>query len=195
MPKKNLTGGKNFKKGRKIGGDAGGDEKRFCGLEDGQTLARVLKMLGDRRVLCFCGNDGMERVCKIRGVLCKGPKKQRIEVGDIVVVTSRDYSVDGGSDDDTGGVSKVAEGGAVTSNGKRDVYDLIAKLVPSQIRDARRSVVGMHPHLFETADALKTETTTGFEFGYESDEGRATIRHVSDSDSGSESEDIAIDDI
>ena len=102
MPKKNVTGGKNFKKGRKLPTDGGADDKRFDGLDDGQDLGRVTKMLGNRRVLCFCGNDGMERVCKIRGVLCKGPKKQRIEIGDIVMISSRDFSDVGDDDSDDG---------------------------------------------------------------------------------------------
>jgi initiation factor 1A len=174
MPK-NTTGGKNFKKGRKVPTDAGADEKRFDGLEEGQDLGRVTKMLGNRRVLCFCGSDGMERVCKIRGVLCKGPKKQRIEIGDIVLLSARDFSGGGDdSDDDTGvtvGAPKAAEGGAVLASGKRDVYDIMGKLAPSQVRDARRKVTGMHKHLFEVTGGYRTEATTAaWEFGVESDE-------------------------
>jgi initiation factor 1A len=177
MPK-NFSGGKNFKKGRKVVGDV--VETRFDDLEEGQDLARVTKMLGNRRVLCFCGSDGMERVCKIRGVLCKGPKKQRIEIGDIVLVSSRDYSLDDSSDEEGGAVishAKVAEGGAVTASGKRDIYDLITKLASSQIRDARRKVTGMHQNLFEVSGAHRPDAADGsFEFGYDSeeDESKAT---------------------
>jgi initiation factor 1A len=176
MPK-NFSGGKNFKKGRKIVGDV--VEKRFDDLEEGQDLARVTKMLGNRRVLCFCGSDGMERVCKIRGVLCKGPKKQRIEIGDIVLVSSRDYTLGESSDDDeeNGSVvshAKAADGGAVTASGKRDIYDLIMKLVSSQIRDARRKVTRMHQNLFEVSGAHRPDTNDGsFEFGYDSEEEEA----------------------
>jgi initiation factor 1A len=176
MPK-NTTGGKNFKKGRKVPTNAGADDKRFDGLEEGQDLARVTKMLGNRRVLCFCGTDGMERVGKIRGVLCKGPKKQRIEIGDIVLVSSRDYTYTGedDSDDDETGVDSshkvtAAEGGAMTASGKRDVYDLITKLSASQIRDARRKETGMHRHLFEVTGGHRTETAAAWEFGVESDD-------------------------
>lgn len=175
MPKKNLAGGKNFKKGRKLPTDGGADEKRFDGVEEGQDLGRVTKMLGNRRVLCFCGSDGMERVCKIRGVLCKGPKKQRIEIGDIVLVSSRDYSGGGDdSDSDDAGTTAykvtAAEGGATTANGKRDVYDLMMKLAPSQVRDARRKVTGMHKQLFEVSGAGRVDTTVGFVFGVDSDD-------------------------
>lgn len=224
MPK-NTTGGKNFKKGRKVPTDAGADEKRFDGLEEGQDLGRVTKMLGNRRVLCFCGSDGMERVCKIRGVLCKGPKKQRIEIGDIVLLSARDFTTVGSDSDDdtgvTGGAPKAAEGGAVLASGKRDVYDLMGKLAPSQIRDARRKVTGMHKHLFEVTGGYRTEATTAaWEFGVESDEegaGDDEISHVVDKrnkvkhrqapaaplkteassgdEDGSESEDIDVDDI
>ena len=199
MPKRNLAGGKAFKKGRKVPTDGGGDDKRFDGLEEGQDLGRVTKMLGNRRVLCFCGSDGMERVCKIRGVLCKGPKKQRIEIGDIVLISSRDYSggaAEDDSDDDDGPMAskgtgakaaetsrgagsyisshgvKGADGGAVNSNGKRDVYDLITKLTPSQARDARRTEKGLHKLLFETAGEHRVGVHAAFEFGYDSDEGK-----------------------
>lgn len=179
MPKKNLSGGKNFKKGRKLPTDGGADDKRFDGLEEGQDLGRVTKMLGNRRVLCFCGNDGMERVCKIRGVLCKGPKKQRIEIGDIVLISSRDYSattyVDSEDEDDGGvitHVAKASEGGAVTANGKRDVYDLITKLSSSQIRDARRTEKGLHKLLFEVAGEHRVGVNAAFEFGYDSEDGK-----------------------
>lgn len=180
MPKKNLSGGKNFKKGRKLPTDGGADDKRFDGLEEGQDLGRVTKMLGNRRVLCFCGNDGMERVCKIRGVLCKGPKKQRIEIGDIVLISSRDYSAmayEDSDDEEDGGVishvAKAADGGAVTANGKRDVYDLITKLAPSQIRDARKNQKGLHKLLFEVAGEHRAGVNAAFEFGYDSDDGKS----------------------
>ena len=181
MPKKNLSGGKAFKKGRKLPTDGGVDDKRFDGLEEGQDLGRVTKMLGNRRVLCFCGNDGMERVCKIRGVLCKGPKKQRIEIGDIVLISSRDYSAttyDDSDDEDEGGgviahVAKAADGGAVTSNGKRDIYDLITKLSASQIRDARKTEKGLHKLLFEVAGEHRVGINAAFEFGYDSEDGKS----------------------
>ena len=177
MPKKNITGGKNFKKGRKLPTEGSADDKRFNGLEEGQDLGRVTKMLGNRRVLCFCGNDGMERVCKIRGVLCKGPKKQRIEIGDIVLISSRDFSDvvgDDDSDDDDGphakkGDAKAADGGVLTANGKRDVYDIITKLSHSQIRDARRTEKGLHKMLFEVSGEHRAGVNAAFEFGYESD--------------------------
>jgi translation initiation factor IF-1 len=40
----------------------------------------VIAMLGSRRVRCFC-NDGVERICKIRGALCKRGRKKFINVG------------------------------------------------------------------------------------------------------------------
>jgi initiation factor 1A len=189
MPK-NFTGGKNFKKGRKLPTEGGTEDKRFNGLEEGQDLGRVTKMLGNRRVLCFCGNDGIERVSKIRGVLCKGPKKQRIEVGDIVLISSRDFS--GGADDssDEDGAKKVeatakpSDGGAVTASGKRDVYDIITKLANSQIRDARKNQKGLHKMLFELSGEHRGGVNTAFEFGYESDDGKP--------DSKSEEEDSRV---
>ena len=177
MPK-NFSGGKHFKKGRKLPTDGGTDEKRFDGIEEGQDLGRVTKMLGNRRVLCFCGNDGMERVCKIRGVLCKGPKKQRIDIGDIVLISSRDYStstyVDSDEEDvaETSHAIKASDGGAVTASGKRDIYDLITKLSSSQIRDARRTHKELHKLLFELAGEHRAGVNAAFEFGYDSDDGK-----------------------
>lgn len=48
---------------------------------------RVIEMLGDRRVLCFCDSDGKVRVCKIRGSLTY--KGMYIAVGDIVLLSPR----------------------------------------------------------------------------------------------------------
>ena len=171
MAKRNLAGGKNFKKGRKLPTDGGADDKRFDALEEGQDLGRVTKMLGNRRVLCFCGSDGLERVCKIRGVLCKGPRKQRIDIGDIVLISSRDYSagIDDSDEEGAAPTAKANDGGVVTASGKRDIYDLITKLSSSQIRDARRTEKDLHKLLFELAGEHRAGVNAAFEFGYESD--------------------------
>ena len=135
----NLRGGKAFKKGKKkpaAGAETEGGSSKFSGREEGQDYGRVTRLLGDRRVMCFC-NDGAEHIAKIRGALCKGPKRQKIEVGDIVILSARDC-------DDSG------------------VMDLLEKVARNAWRHVRKEA-NIHKHLlgegddgeddlFETAD-------------------------------------------
>jgi translation initiation factor 1A len=126
----NLRGGKAYKKGKKkpavaeVGGDSGGG--KFSGREDGQDYGRVLRLLGDRRAMCFC-NDGAERIGKFRGAICRGPKKQKIEVGDLVIVSARDCDESG-------------------------VVDILEKIPRTSWRHVRKEA-GIHKHLLGDGDA------------------------------------------
>lgn len=135
----NFHGGKAYKKVKKVAPEAAGG-KFDDDLEDGQMYARVTRMLGDRRVTCFC-NDGTERICKIRGALCKGPKKQRIVVNDLVIISFRDF--DGSGSDD----GEVASG----------VADIVAWVAPQHHRQVKKRTDN-HRNLFsettESADGL-----------------------------------------
>jgi hypothetical protein len=106
-------------------------------------------------VLCFC-NDGLERICKIRGALCRGPKKQIIEVGDIVLIGMRDFEVAGSSDDDavfeSTAARKKTSGGAdgvglTSATGRREIADIMSKYKRSDWRHIRKEG-GIHKHLF-----------------------------------------------
>ena len=100
-------------------------------------------MLGHRRVRCLC-NDGKERICKIRGSLCKGPKKQKIEVGDIVLISYRDFEdADSDSDEDVSG-NLVGQG---QSKGQSDIADIMYKYSRAHWRDIRKES-GIHHNLF-----------------------------------------------
>lgn len=145
MPKRNLRGGKGFKKGRKVSSEEAERERiaKFSGRTDGQDYARVLRPLGNRRVACFC-NDGVERVCKIRGVLCWGPRRQKIEVGDIVLISLRDFEE---SDDD--GPTTAGAAVATHHSGRKDIADIITKIPHQCWRDVRREA-GIHANLFVT---------------------------------------------
>lgn len=55
-------------------------------IEEGQTVGRVIRVLGNRNMLVFC-NDNKERLAHIRGGLRK--KEACIEQGDIVLVSLR----------------------------------------------------------------------------------------------------------
>ena len=166
MPPRNMRGGKAYKKKKKpVEGDAGiagAAAVRFEGAEEGdQDYGRVIRMLGDRRVSCFC-NDGQERICKIRQALCKGPKRKKIEVGDIVLLSFRDFENHADSD-------------------RKEIADLIDKYAHSQWREIRRQPK-IHAHLF-VSEALATPSAEGDVNDIFEREGDAP---ASSSDSGSE---------
>jgi translation initiation factor 1A len=79
----NMKGGKKYKSGKHA------DEKselHEIHTDQGQSIGRVLKHLGDRNVLLYC-NDNIERIAHIRGGLSK--KKATIDKGDIVLYSNR----------------------------------------------------------------------------------------------------------
>jgi translation initiation factor 1A len=136
-----MRGGKGFKKGKKGGGDDE-ERRRFVGRAADQDYARVVRALGNRRMLCFC-NDGEERVCKIRGALCRGPKKQIIGVGDIVLITLRDFEA-ADSEDEGGGTTADPTGGARTLvSGRKEIGDIIYKYEAKETRHIRKES-GIH---------------------------------------------------
>lgn len=139
MPKRNIRGGKGFKKGRKDGGADKSLTAKFEGKEAGQQYGRVITVLGNRRFKCFC-DDGQERICKLRGLLCWGPRRQRVEIGDIVLISERSF--DGGEDSDT----EVAAVPTVSST-RVDISDIITKIPQHFWRDIRRAG-GIHPDFF-----------------------------------------------
>lgn len=140
MPKRNIRGGKGFKKGRKDGGVDKELVAKFEGKEEGQQYGRVVTVLGNRRFKCFC-DDGQERVCKLRGVLCWGPRRQRVEIGDIVLLSERSF--DGGDDSET--ESRAAA--AAFSTARTDISDIITRIPQHFWRDIRRAG-GIHPDFF-----------------------------------------------
>lgn len=136
---RNLRGGKAFKKGKKPA--AGTDEKvpKFFGRDADQDYARAVAMLGNRRVRCLC-NDGKERICKIRGSLCKGPKKQKIEVGDILLISYRTFEESDSEDEDV-------SGNLVENKVQGQVADIMYKYNRAHWRDIRKEA-GIHHNLF-----------------------------------------------
>lgn len=136
---RNLRGGKAFKKGKKPAAGTADKVDKFFGRDPDQDYARAVAMLGNRRVRCFC-NDGKERICKIRGSLCKGPKKQKIEVGDIVLISYRTFEE---SDSDSEDIS----GNSVETKETSQVADIMYKYSRSHWRDIRKES-GVHQRLF-----------------------------------------------
>jgi initiation factor 1A len=149
----NLHGGKSYKKGKKVSHEKDEGGKKFYSRDDDQDYARVIRMLGNRRVVCFC-NDGYERVCKIRGALCKGPKRQKIEVGDIVFISFRDFDED--SDEESSAQHTLTGGSDATGNvqvfasGRKEIADIIDKVHRDHWRHIKKEA-GIHKDLFFTA--------------------------------------------
>lgn len=85
MPPPNLKGGKHYKKKAK-GGD---EDSEFLRVErePDQQVARVIRVLGNRNMMCYC-NDNQMRICHVRG---KMRNRVYVEQGDLVLVSLRDY--------------------------------------------------------------------------------------------------------
>lgn len=176
---RNQRGGKAYKKGSKgkakeaaaaASADGGAGRFESPDRDQGVDYARILRALGNRRMLCFC-NDGTERVCKIRGALCKGPRRKKIEVGDIVLVSYRAFmegaadSLTDDSDDEAtpafvttahrggGGSSSAAAdmtptaGAATLESGCKDIGDIVHKYDSRHWRYIRKET-GIHARLF-----------------------------------------------
>lgn len=81
----NLKGGKHYKK-KARGGD---DDSEFLKVErePDQQVARVIRVLGNRNMMCYC-NDNQMRICHVRG---KMRNRVYVEQGDLVLVSLRDY--------------------------------------------------------------------------------------------------------
>jgi translation initiation factor 1A len=77
----------NFKGGKKYKASKHGEGSvELHEIEEGQTVGRVVRVLGNRNMLVYC-NDNKERLAHIRGGLRK--KDACIEQGDIVLVSLR----------------------------------------------------------------------------------------------------------
>jgi len=147
-----MRGGKAYKKGKKTVQTL--DEKvgKFSTKEPGQDYARVIRLLGERRVLCFC-NDGIERVCKIRGTLCHKRGRQWIEVGDIVLVCFREFEAGDelmfATEPATDAPTSTA---AVLASGRKEIADIVSKFPTGHINKIRKES-GIHRNLLLTKTA------------------------------------------
>ena len=87
MPKDKGRGGKNRRRAKNTGSDV---KRELLFKEEEQEYAQVLKMLGGARCDVYCF-DGVKRLATIRGKLVK---RVWIHVGDIVLVSLRDFTKD-----------------------------------------------------------------------------------------------------
>jgi translation initiation factor 1A len=106
----NKKGGKGYKKGK-------GDEVtlEFIDIMPGQYMARAIRLLGSRNVLCYC-EDNVIRVCHIIRNMKRG--RVWVETGDMVLISLRHFS---GEDPKT-----IKRG------------DILAKYPPEQLRLLKR---------------------------------------------------------
>jgi translation initiation factor 1A len=81
----NAKGGKGYKKKKKTTEPL---EPVYIERTSDQQVARVIRLLGNRNVLCYC-NDNRLRICHICGRM-KG--RDWIEAGDMVLVSVRELS-------------------------------------------------------------------------------------------------------
>ena len=93
----NAKGGKGYKKKKKVGEPL---EPIYIERTPDQQVARVIRLLGNRNVLCFC-NDNRLRICHICGRM-KG--REWIEPGDVVLVSVREFSLNESGTHDRGDV-------------------------------------------------------------------------------------------
>ena len=114
----NNKGGKAYKKKGKD------DEKEeYIDIQPGQYMARATRILGERNVMCYC-HDDIIRICHI----CRKMKgRVWVEIGDIVLVSLRDFSADD---------PKTVKRG-----------DILAKYSPDQVRMLKKEATA-NPRLF-----------------------------------------------
>lgn len=187
MPRRNVHGGKGFKKGKK-GGTGDDDERayKFNGREADQDYARVIRLLGNRRVLCFC-NDGYERVGKIRGALCRGPRSQIIRDGDIVLISFREFQEEGsigGAGAGSGAITAATASALTTDSGHKEIVDIMYRYGPQDLRFLRKET-GIHPALLGVGNPEVATAETIFFDGDGDGEGEG--------DGGSSDSDLDID--
>ncbi len=104
-------------------------------------VARALRLLGNRNVLCYCNDDRL-RICHICGKMKCGKSRieTRIEAGDMVLISLRDFRT----------------GTAAIKGDKPDRGDIVAKYAHELLSKLKREP-GINPKLFsklETMDGM-----------------------------------------
>jgi translation initiation factor 1A len=145
----NLQGGKKYKSSK----HAQEPKVEIHEVGEGQMVGRVVKNLGNRRMLVYC-NDTKERICKLRGAL---RKKIWINVGDIILLSLRD----------------LASG--TTGTSENNTGDILAKYDTSVLSKLKKED-GMNPKVFIQDAVNSTEVLDSlFEAESESSEEEVDI--------------------
>ena len=121
----NTKGGKQYKKKAKGAGEQG---LVMIERQPGQQIARVIKILGNRFMSCYC-NDSTIRMCRVRG---KMRGREFVDKGDVVLISLRNFET--GDDDDKTG-------------------DILAKY-PHDTLSSLKKETGINPKLFLQLDLL-----------------------------------------
>ena len=111
-------------------------------VEEGQQIGRVLKVLGNKRMIVYC-NDDNQRICRIRGAL---GKRSWIEKGDIVLISVREYLAAG----TTGTLATAKED---VSDERGDILEKYDYSVLGKLKKEN----GMNPKLFLNLEAMDSE--------------------------------------
>lgn len=137
-----MKGGKAYKKMK------GGEKEvvEWIDIQRLQFVARVVKMLGDRNILCYC-HDNISRMCHIpRGMKGKSPDKL-IQIGDIILISLRDFTASFLDPTKCTKEQLQAEQEELDRTMKTITRgDVIAKYPPDQVRSFKKD--GLYPRLF-----------------------------------------------
>lgn len=177
----NQQGGKNYKKSKHSDGSAG---PRLEEAGDDELYGRVIRNLGNLNMNVYC-NDNVIRICKVRGSM---RKRIWINVGDLVIISLRNFENEGLKKDMTEAERRAIDRG-----------DIVHKVDPS-LHSKAKKLDSINPKLFvalENADgkvlgelgSRKNEeyTEDGGEIEFE-EEGAAKEELSEDKSSGEESE-------
>ena len=129
----NLQGGKKYKSSK----HSQESKAILHPVEDGQQIGRILKVLGNKRMIVYC-NDNTQRICRIRGAL---GKRSWIEKGDIVLISVRDNLASG--------INVVAN--ADISNERGDILEKYDSSVLGKLKKED----GMNPKLFLSLETME----------------------------------------
>jgi len=134
----NLKGGKNYKKMK----HDQGAKPDLHEIGEGQMIGRVLRLLGNRQGHVYC-NDGVERLCRIRGAL---RKRVWIGTGDVVLISLRTYTAATNDDSD----DSLEELGNASEAKKGDI---LAKYDP-EVYSKLKKIDGVNKRLFGALDGV-----------------------------------------
>lgn len=126
MPKNKGRGGKRFRKGKK--NTAIEEVKTLIRKKDGQEYAKVIKVLGDRRLIVKCFDD-RERIGHIPG---KFRKRVWINMDDFVLVNLRCFNTNLNSEINTDPIQQSIE---IKANKiEDDKCDIVYKYTPQEMK-------------------------------------------------------------
>jgi translation initiation factor 1A len=132
----NMQGGKKYKSSKHSQ-----ESKAVLHLvEEGQQIGRVLKVLGNKRMIVYC-NDNNQRICRIRGAL---GKRSWIEKGDIVLISVREDLAAG----TTGALATAKED---VSDERGDILEKYDHSVLGKLKKED----GMNPKVFLNLEAME----------------------------------------